>query len=226
MVNAVVSPVLQPPEAGQDTLLPGGRTAPMSLTLGLLEELRKTGRAHVEDDPHGACWYLTPEGITWYQSGNQTGDGTKTGNRTGDEIMTPPKSPAAKARAKQLAAAKRSLSLIAGEVAAAQAALENGGVPDRGFMASVLKYDQALAVIIALDALGEAPAPDGGDGLAEVSRDDLTTLIGVLKGLVPAGLLGSGDTPLARLEAAAAGPPWDTEPQSVPPQPPVAPEPE
>lgn len=54
-------PVHQP---GDGTLAPaagriGAHAAPLTLTLGLLAELEKTGRARKADDPKGNHWYLT-----------------------------------------------------------------------------------------------------------------------------------------------------------------------
>jgi hypothetical protein len=188
-------------------LLPGpaDRAAPMTLVLGLLKELQDAGRARSEDGPNGARWSLTPDGITWYRARNQTASGTRTGNRTGDETMTPPKNPVAKERARRVTAAKRSLTLILEAAARHAEMLNKGEIPDGNFRASVGKYEDALAVIIALDALGATP--DGGsDGLAEVRLDDLRALVVTLRSLVP----GAASEPLARLEEAAAGPPWDT----------------
>lgn len=137
--------------------------------------------------------------------------------------MTTRKTPVEKARAKYLAAAKRTLSQVVTAAAEHAAALDGGGVPAGSFMTHVLRYQAALTSLDTLDALGDvavAGPPDGDDGLAEVSRDDLRTMIAVIRGVVPANMLGNGDTPLSRLEDAAAGPPWETvpPPDAEPPQ--------
>jgi hypothetical protein len=203
LVNASAGPLLLPG--------PADKAAPMTLVLGLLKELQNAGRARSEDGPNGAYWSLTPDGTAWYRAGNQITGGAKTGNRTGDETMTPPKSPVTKARARQVAAAKRSLTLILEAAARHAEMLNKGEIPDGTFRASVAKYEDALTVIAALDALGETP--DGGsDGLAEVRRDDLQALVAVARIAFP----GAGE-PLARLAEAAEGPPWNTaEPAAEP----------
>lgn len=122
--------------------------------------------------------------------------------------MTTRKSPAAKSRARQLAAAKRSLKLIAEAVAEHQAILDRGELPSgHSFMASAQKYDLARYAITVLDEDPAATPPDGDNGTAEVSREDLQGLVKVLQGF---GLPVADGTPLARLAAAAEGPPWDT----------------
>jgi hypothetical protein len=125
--------------------------------------------------------------------------------------MTAPKSAAAKARARYLAAARRSLKLIITEAAIHDALLGEGKIPETGFLASALKYDQALAALAALDALDQAPAGDGDDGTAEVRRDDLQALIWTVRGIIPPGTPGDG-TPLGRLAAASGEPPWAPDP--------------
>jgi hypothetical protein len=177
-------------------LVSAGSDMSVGLVMNLLAGLEKTGRAYCEPDGNGA---------RWYPSGNEPGNEPGTENRTGDETMTPPKNPAVKARARQLAAAKRSLKLIADDVAKHQAALDNGELPSGSFMASAQKYDLARYAITVLDETGDGAVTD--DGTAEVSRDDLKGLVAVLQGF---GLPVTEGTPLARLAAAAEGPPWDT----------------
>lgn len=46
-----------PPDPGRAGVL--ARTAPLTLSLNLLSDLEKTGRARHVDDPKGNRWYLT-----------------------------------------------------------------------------------------------------------------------------------------------------------------------
>lgn len=122
--------------------------------------------------------------------------------------MTTRKTPAEKARSRQLVAAKRSLKLIAEAVAEHQAIMDRGELPSgHSFMASAQKYDLARYAIAVLDEDPAATPPDDDNGMAEVSRDDLRGLVKVLQGF---GLPVADGTPLGRLAAAADGPPWDT----------------
>jgi hypothetical protein len=180
-------------------------------TMSLLDEMLKAGRARCEPNAAGARWWPAethPETVTEPEENT-------TGNGTGDTTMTAPKSAAAKARAKYLAAAKRSLNRIAREIPMHQETLAGGGVPASTFAASAAKYFEELAAITALDALEAGGAAPEDDGLAEVSREDLKMLLGVVQGLAPAAA-GGGDTPFMRLVHAADGPPWDTAEPAVP----------
>jgi|SRR5215831_17812457 len=124
--------------------------------------------------------------------------------------MTQKKSPAELARTKHRAAAKRSLSLIAKEIPVHQETLAGGGIPVSTFAASVSKYHEELAALAALDEAMLAPEGDpAADMQAQVSREDLQGLIGVLQGF---GISAAPGTPLARLAAAAEDPPWAPEP--------------
>lgn len=109
-----------------------------------------------------------------------------------------------KARTRHLAAAKRSMKLIAEAVAKHQEALEAKQVPEDDFTASVAKYFKALDAVHLLDALSAYPPPpeDGEpeNGLAEVRVDDLAALTAVIRADYP-GLAVTGDSPLARLTA-------------------------
>jgi len=93
--------------------------------------------------------------------------------------------PAQKLRSKNLAAAKRSLKLIAEQAAADLAVFENGGVPALGaFRASLAKYEQALLAVSLLDSLGDSLAIEAGgaDGsVVEVQREALQALVDLLR---------------------------------------------
>lgn len=116
--------------------------------------------------------------------------------------------PAARARARHLAAAKRSLKLLREAAAEHHVALEDGVIPESSFLVSAVKYDQALACLNLLDSLSE-PAGTGPDtaagpedGMAEVSRQDLAALVLFAHGFVTeAGRLPG--SPIARLTEAA-----------------------
>lgn len=186
----------------------------VSLALTLLRDLEKDGLAYSMPYPSGACWYLT---------GNETGNDPKKENRTGDEIMTTRKTPEQKMRARQVAAAKRSLALIIETANHHMELLEAGEVPESSFLASANKYDQALGTLAVLSELaGNVPGSPEADGLVEVQAADLQALVSAARMAFP-----NAGAPLARLESAI--PPWSTQPtappapEPVPPQPPAAP---
>lgn len=115
---------------------------------------------------------------------------------------TPQEKAAKSARTRNMAAAKRSLKLIADVVAQHAGLLKQGAVPEASFMVYALKYEQARSVLVLLDTISTA---DGAaDGLIEVRRDDLEVMIAALRAVVPASMLGEDDpdTPLVRLDAA------------------------
>jgi hypothetical protein len=128
--------------------------------------------------------------------------------------MTTRKTPAQKERARLMAAARKSLALTAEAADAHRAALDEGKIPDGGFMPSAQKYHEILAVLAALDKL-EVPdaagaAPAGDDGLIEVRRADVADIVDSLRLLVRPEYQDAvaGSEQLARLTAAsaAAGP--------------------
>lgn len=81
----------------------------------------------------------------------------------------------AKARSKNLTAAKRSLGLIDEAAAKARAALDSGRIPGDGLLTYAFKYETALQALWLLDSLG---APEDGDArTVEVSRDDLESMV-------------------------------------------------
>jgi hypothetical protein len=128
--------------------------------------------------------------------------------------MTTAKSPAVKARAKLLAAAKRSLTLLGGETVRHLEALNRGEIPDSRLLPIAAKCDQAMASLAFLAELGGAVTEDGDqdNGTAEVSRADLAALTGLIRGAWPA-MDAAGDTVLGRLSRAAEEPPFDVTPQ-------------
>lgn len=82
-------------------------------------------------------------------------------------------------RKRNMTAALRLLKLIRDAVLAHLDILEGGGVPESSFTVHAAKYAETLAVLHALDALG-----DDGNGDDEdvcVSREGLTALIGLLR---------------------------------------------
>lgn len=93
------------------------------------------------------------------------------------------------ARGKALTEAKRSLGLIADAVAADQATLVNGGVPDRSnLQPSVTKYGQAIDRLNLLDSLGDGtPVPEEDGQITDQHRADIRKLIGAMRatGLIP-----------------------------------------
>ena len=98
-----------------------------------------------------------------------------------------------------MTAAKRSLKLILEEAQSQLATLENGGVPDSGFMASVIKYEQARANLDILLTLGaDTPA----DGEVLVQPGDLDVLLRLVRVQFGPDAL-AGDSPLGHLAAAA-----------------------
>jgi hypothetical protein len=88
-------------------------------------------------------------------------------------------------RNRNLTAAKRSLKLIRDEVLKHLDILENDGVPESTFTASLAKYETTLIVLRTLDALGkdyvEAGDSQASDGEVSVSRDGLAALIELLR---------------------------------------------
>ena len=114
-------------------------------------------------------------------------------------------------RARNMAALKRSLTLMRDAAIAALATIENGGVPDEAFAASVATYEKALTVLRTLDALGENAPPDGEGGLAtvEVRRDSLDLLITLLRQSSVAGVIEQAEegSPVNELLIAVAGVP-------------------
>jgi len=113
------------------------------------------------------------------------------------------------ARTRNLTAAKRSLQLVLDEAAGHMKALEDGStVPDGGFMASALKYEQALAQLRLLDSLagaGAEPEPDETANGHAVSADDVGLLIGVLRAYALVPDKTDPDTPLGHLVSFAFG---------------------
>ena len=114
-------------------------------------------------------------------------------------------------RSRNMDAMKRSLTLIRDAAVAALATIENHGVPDEAFAASVKTYEKALTVLRTLDALGETTPPDG-EGCpdpVEVSRGDLDVLVGLLRQSDMAGAIALAErgSPIGNLLAAAAGEP-------------------
>ena len=109
-------------------------------------------------------------------------------------------------RSRNMTAAKRSLTLIRDGAAADLATIENGGVPESSFTASVATYEKALTVLRTLDALGEAAPADGEGWLAtvEVYRDDLDVLIHLLRQSDVAGVITQAEdnSPIGHLLAA------------------------
>lgn len=119
--------------------------------------------------------------------------------------------PAQKLRTRNLAAARRSLKLIAEAAAADLATLENGGVPDLGaFRASTPKYEQALLSVVLLDSLDDSLAieANGADGSGppevEVRHDDLAALVALVRDFITetGANPDEGDTSYTRLTAA------------------------
>jgi hypothetical protein len=114
-------------------------------------------------------------------------------------------------RSRNMTMAKRSLTLIRDAAVAALATLENGGVPDEAFAASVATYEKALAVLRTLDMLGEAAPPPGKGWLAtvEVGRDNLDLLIHLLRQSDMAGVIAQAEdnSPIGKLLAAVEGEP-------------------
>ena len=104
-------------------------------------------------------------------------------------------------RTRNMTAAKRSLKLILEEAQSQLATLENGGVPDSGFMPSVLKYEQARTALDILLTLGEDGPAD--DGTGEVRLDDLGLFIRLVHQVVPGTDALQADSPLGRLAAVA-----------------------
>jgi hypothetical protein len=100
------------------------------------------------------------------------------------------------ARTRQLAAARRSLKLVADALPEHVAALADGAVLGDGFLVSALKYEQARQALVLLDSLA---APDGTDEVL-VSREYLRLLTGaiVTAGLAPSVTPGDG-SPLGQL---------------------------
>lgn len=85
-------------------------------------------------------------------------------------------------RNRNLTAAKRSLKIIGEAVTEHQATLEDGGVPESSFTASVVKYEAALTTLHTLDTLGEeGPA---GEATVEVRADALEALVLFAHGFV------------------------------------------
>ena len=82
-------------------------------------------------------------------------------------------------RKRNMTAAKRSLTLIRDAVLTHLDILEDGGVPESSFTASLAKYETALITLRTLDALGEDCAGTGpaDDDTVEVRRDDLEALV-------------------------------------------------
>ena len=109
-------------------------------------------------------------------------------------------------RSRNMAAMKRSLTLIRDAAVAALATIENHGVPDEAFAASVATYEKALTVLRTLDSLGEAAPPDGegGPDLVGVVRNDLYVLTVLLRQSDMAGMLAQAkeDSPIGRVMAA------------------------
>jgi len=104
------------------------------------------------------------------------------------------------ARTRQLAAAKRSLKLIAEAAAADLATLENSGVPGDSFLPSALKYEHARQALTQLDAL----VAGGDDDEVLVPREHLRLFVQVLAEFGMAGGARPGDgSPLGDLAAAA-----------------------
>ena len=103
-------------------------------------------------------------------------------------------------RTRNMTAAKRSLKLILEEAQAQLATLENGGVPDSGFMPSVIKYEQALTALRTLDAL-DRDAPDDAIEVL-VQPGDLDVLLRLVRVQFGPDAL-AGDSPLGHLAAAA-----------------------
>ena len=110
-------------------------------------------------------------------------------------------------RSRNMAAVKRSLTLIRDAAVAALATIGNGGVPDEAFAASVATYEKALTVLRTLDTLGEAPPPGKGwFATVEVHRDDLDLLIHLLRQSDMAGVIAQAEdsSPIGHLLAAVA----------------------
>jgi len=114
--------------------------------------------------------------------------------------QTPQDKAIAKIRKRNLEAAKRSLKLLADGAAQAAAILDEGGVPEQAFTASVINYEKARSALALLDmiAAGNTREPDG---LVEVSRDDLAPLVGLIRSGAPEA---PADSHLGRLEQALA----------------------
>lgn len=117
--------------------------------------------------------------------------------------MTTAKTPA-KLRSAAVSGAKRSLGVIAGEVAKHQAIWEAGGVPEGSFLTSALKYDQALSTIALLDALTSADEAwtAEANGIVEVRQEDLAALVLFAHEFIAPEGRAEG-SPVARLTAAA-----------------------
>lgn len=113
-----------------------------------------------------------------------------------------PATPAAKARTKNVAAAKRLLKLIETEAARHGALLAEGQVPEGSFLASVIKYDQALSAAALLDSLNGEPAADGAVLADDVRLDDLAALVLLVQDITGTPPPGQ-DMPLTRLMASA-----------------------
>lgn len=111
-------------------------------------------------------------------------------------------------QSRTMTSAKRSLGLITELAAEHMKTLDNGGVPDAGFMASVQKYEESR---VRLDTLARLAAGDDSaaelDGPDEVcvGRDDLGLLVGTLNEFVP-GLNTGPDSPLGRILTALGQP--------------------
>jgi hypothetical protein len=118
-------------------------------------------------------------------------------------------------RSRNMTAAKRSARLIRDGAAADLATLENEGVPESSFAASVATYEKALTVLRTLDMLGEDGTPPGKGWLAtvEVSRDDLDLLIHLLRQSDVAGVIERAEdsSPIGHLLAAVAPEPEQEE---------------
>ena len=84
-------------------------------------------------------------------------------------------------RKRNMTAALRSLKLIRDAVLLHLDILEGGGVPESTFTASVAKYEAALNVLHALDALGENVSDNG---TVEVRADALEALVLFAHGFV------------------------------------------
>ena len=118
-------------------------------------------------------------------------------------------------RSRALTSAKRSLGLISELIDGHLKTLENGGVPDAGFSASVQKYEESRVKLLILDALasddGSAAELEGQDEVC-VQQEDLDILAAALTEFVrsaprhtAAGCTGCSITPPSICRPAARG---------------------
>jgi hypothetical protein len=104
------------------------------------------------------------------------------------------------AQARNRTAAKRSLAVILDEGARHDAALQAGEVPGDGFLASVLKYEAALAQLRLLDTLADGEPEPEPDDAAGPHPEAVAMLLRFLfsTGLVPLDTV-QPETPLGQL---------------------------